>query len=97
MLAEFGVNGGGVDLVFEQFVDDAVRLDGGGGEDEDLFQIPVLDQVAEQGALLFLGDQISELVDQIDFVRFIGDLDDLRISQNHLLDPAQVIAERGGE
>ena len=88
---------GRVDLVFKEFVHDAIRLDGGGREDEDLFQIPVLDQVAEQGAFLLLGNQIGELVDQIDFVHLSGDLDDLRIPQNHLLDPAQIIAERGGE
>jgi hypothetical protein len=34
LLGEFGMDGGGVDAVFEEFVDDAVGLGGGGGEDE---------------------------------------------------------------
>ena len=76
----------GVDPVFKKLMDDPIHLEGGRSEYQNLLQITMLDQVAQQGALLLLGNQIGQLMDQIDPARFIGDSDHLRIAQDQLLD-----------
>lgn len=87
------MDGGGLDAVFAEFVGDVVRFVDGGGEDEDLRPIPLLEEAAEEGAFAGFRHGIGCLCDLVEVLHLLADLHDHRILEQEAVHFEDFLAE----